>query len=630
MDPAQTAALCTLSPLVSFAIALVALRRRPAAAAAVSLLGGTVALFGALRLLLAGPVAEPILYRWFVSGETEVLFGFLLDGPNLLMGTIVAGVALLVQIYSLGYMGHDPGKARYFALLSLFTWSMLSFVYAASLLQTFIFWELVGLASFLLIGFWYEKPEAVAAAKKAFVMTRIGDVGLFVGLILLLQASGTLEITELLTPANIAKLGPDKLTLITLLIFSGIVGKSAQFPLHTWLPDAMEGPTPVSALLHSATMVAAGVFLFARFHPLFMAAPTTQTVVLGVAAFTALLASTMAMVARDIKKVLAYSSISQLGFMLLGLAAGGLYAGLFHLTTHAFFKALLFLAAGAYIHHFGTNDLVAIGRAGGRKLRFTTAGLVVGAGALAGIPPLAGFFSKESILGVLHHSHRTPFLVMAYAAAFLTAYYSFRMVCLVLFPNPASRLTVEKVPEAPHGGHGHGASHGHGAHAEGDAPWVMRGPILLLTLASAAAGFFGARIAKILGAAEPAHPSIAELAPAVGIALFGVLLAYLEFGRRGAAQTGFLAHLRPLERLFERKWYLDDLNDKVFGGLVNLVSRLCHLAETRGLDDSADRLARGTQGLGGLTAQVQAGWLQVYIGTAVLLLAVFCYFLGAS
>ena len=301
--------------------------------------------------------------------EADEKFGFLLDGLSLMFGVAVALITLCVMVYSLGYMGHDLSKTRYFALLALFEWAMLSFVYAVDLMQTFIFWELVGLASFFLIGFWYEKPSATAAAKKAFLMTRVGDVGLFIGVLMVLQVAGHFDIPGLLATEGglVAQATPAVLTTITLLIFVGIVGKSAQFPLHTWLPDAMEGPTPVSALLHSATMVAAGVYLMARLHPLFMGSETTLGSILIVASMTALLAATMAMVATDIKRVLAYSSISQLGFMLLGLAAGSLFAGVFHLITHALFKALLFLCSGLFIHHLETNDMAQIGRGGGRR-----------------------------------------------------------------------------------------------------------------------------------------------------------------------------------------------------------------------------------------------------------------------
>ena len=317
MDTLTLALLATLSPLPAFFIALVFLRSQPRLAQLVALAGTALTLVGSAGLLAQGPV-EPLRFLWFSSGQINLQFGFLFDGISLVFGVAVSLITLCVMVYSLSYMAHDPSKSRYFAMLSLFAWAMLSFVYAVDLLQAFIFWELVGLASFFLIGFWYEKPEASTAARKAFLMTRIGDVGLFIGILMILPLTSNFDLPTLLNAeTGLVKLAaPAALSTITLLIFMGIVGKSAQFPLHTWLPDAMEGPTPVSALLHSATMVAAGVYLMARLHPLFMAAPDTLYIILCIASFTALLAATIAMVERDIKKVFAYSSISQLGFML--------------------------------------------------------------------------------------------------------------------------------------------------------------------------------------------------------------------------------------------------------------------------------------------------------------------------
>ncbi|MDP6038013.1 MAG: proton-conducting transporter membrane subunit, partial [Candidatus Latescibacteria bacterium] len=322
MDALSLILLTTAAPFVCFVIALLFFMKQPKAAQSVVLLGSIASLFGAISLLIQGPT-DPLRFLWFTSGDIQLQFGFILDGPSLMFGVVVALITACIMLYSTGYMSHDPDKTRYFAMLSFFAWSMLSFVYAVDLLQSFIFWELVGLASFFLIGFWYEKPEASAAARKAFLMTRVGDVGLFIGILLILQLAQNFDIPALLDPQSglTAAVAPDTLNTIMLLIFLGIMGKSAQFPLHTWLPDAMEGPTPVSALLHSATMVAAGVFLMIRLHPLFMAAQDTAMIILGIATFTAILSSTIAMVDSDIKKVLAYSSISQLGFMLMALAA---------------------------------------------------------------------------------------------------------------------------------------------------------------------------------------------------------------------------------------------------------------------------------------------------------------------
>ena len=608
MDSLTLVLLATGAPLICFLICILALRPHPGAARVVALGGMGLSLFGSVTLLLQGPV-EPLRFLWFSSGEIQLQFGFLLDGLSLLFAVAVALITFCVMLYSIGYMAGDPGTTRYFAMLSFFAWAMLSFVYAVDLLQVFIFWELVGLASFFLIGFWYEKPEANAAAKKAFLMTRVGDVGLLIGLLLILPLSNSFDLPHLLDPqAGLVRLAlPATLTLITLLIFVGIVGKSAQFPLHTWLPDAMEGPTPVSALLHSATMVAAGVFLMARLHPLFMASEQTRTVVLCVATFTAILASTMAMVERDIKKVLAYSSISQLGFMLIGLGAGSLFAGVFHLVTHAVFKALLFLCSGVYIHHLATNDMEEIGRRGGRQLRLTTAALVIGSAALAGVPPLAGFFSKEEIFAQLGHGGLGPFAIGAFAAAFLTAYYTGRMVFLVVAPA--------QIEETSHDHHGD------------PQPWVMLAPIVLLALGALTLGFFGSSIAATLGV-QLVHHSLVSMLPAIGVVALGGALAWFDFGRKSAPRRGFITRLAALETLFIRQWYVDDFYRTIVVRINTALAKTMHFIETRGLDAGFDRLGFNTLGLGALATRLQSGWVQIYTGGAVVLLGLVVAYFG--
>jgi NADH-quinone oxidoreductase subunit L len=649
MGAGTVALMTTTAPLGAFILALLFFQRQRMLAAAVTIGSAIVSLAGSVWLLLSGGAPEPIVQRWLPSESAELAFGFLLDGQNLLFGVVVAAIALAVQVYSLGYMAGDRGWSRYYAFMGLFAWSMLSFVYAANLLQMFIFWELVGLASFLLIGFWYQKPEAAAAARKAFVMTRIGDVGLFIGLILLFQQTGTMDIALLNQSATLALIPAGLAPTIAVLFFCGVVGKSAQFPLHTWLPDAMEGPTPVSALLHSATMVAAGVFLFARFHQLFQ--PIFE-LVLAIALLTALLAATMAMVQRDIKRVLAYSSISQLGFMLLGLAAGSLHAGVYHLTTHAFFKALLFLCAGAYIHHSGSNDMVAIGRSGARSQRLTSMGLVVGAAALSGLPLLSGFWSKEAILAALSATRATPVLLGAYLASFLTAYYSFRMVFLVLRPNPRSAAldpaadAAASAPLAADGAPGAGAAaglgrdpadqadasagqadHGHAAHGLGG--WAMAAAILGLTVATLilCLPLWGDTIARLLGAFA-VHPDWAHMAPPIAVALSGVAIAWLEFGRKGASQIGFIRRVKPLHTLFAQGWYVDRFYAAVVQRLLDAVTRACALFESKGLDGLADDVADGTVGGGRVVSRAQGGRLQFYIGASVLFVALACYLLG--
>ncbi len=615
MSHTHLAIACVMAPLIAFWVVLLGLRRRHDLASGVVLAAGATSMVTSLWLLAGGAPETPVIaWPWLIAQDTTLHFGFLLDGRTMLMGAIVGVVAFCIQVYSLGYMAHDPGRARFFAFLGLFEWAMLAFVYAPNLLQAFIFWELVGLASFLLIGFWYHKATAVAAAKKAFLMTRVGDVGLFIGLILLFQTTGTLDILEigaLFAADGLPRhIDVGQIELIAVLLFVGIIGKSAQFPLHTWLPDAMEGPTPVSALLHSATMVAAGVFLFARFHELFMDAPATLTFVLSIATFTAILASTMAVAAKDMKRILAFSSISQLGFMLMALGAGSLYAGMFHLTTHAAFKALLFLTAGAYMHHVGSIDIVTIGRSGGRSLKFTTGMLFVGGAALAGVPGLAGFFSKESVLHALHADPaHAVFFFGAFVASFLTAYYTTRMVLLVIRPDPTSAVQPSDPADAA-------SDHGH------PPTLSMKLPMVVLAAGAIAAGYFGDAIGGLLGV-EVVHPSLADMAPAIAVVIAGVGLAWYDFGRRGAPQTGITANWPALLRLLEDRWRIDALYRRTFIAGAQGAADVSYELETQGLDATSDGLGAVTLHAGGQVAEVHTGRLQVYIGAAVFVVAAF-------
>ena len=423
---------------------------------AISLVASTIPLIIAWTFFFKLGGRAPIIYNfdWLVSDLVKVPFGFLLDPTSLVMLVIVASISWLVQVYSIGYMSGDPGFGRFYADLSLFALAMLTLVISSGLLQLYIAWELVGLASYLLIGFWYEKFSASEAGKKAFVVTRFGDIGFFIGLVFLTIFYGSLDIATVNAAAVAKSMPPWLITTSGLLIFCGVMGKSAQFPLHVWLPDAMEGPTPVSALLHSATMVAAGVYLMTRIFPFFAASATTMTVILAISTITLILSSTIAMVATDIKQVWAYSTISQLGFMAMGLAAaalasGTLFAGYYHLTTHAAFKALLFLCSGVFIHHFGTNDFFTMATQGGRKLLIPMACITIAALALAGIFPFAGFFSKELILTALAHLDNKLWLVLGLFGAFLTAYYSFRVIFVMLFPKSPEAYSQGPRPYSP-------------------------------------------------------------------------------------------------------------------------------------------------------------------------------------
>ncbi len=597
------AALSAGAPLAAFALIMLLTRPHPRLSAGISITAIAVSLAGALFLLARnGSMTAPIQVtgRWLVSGEIHIPFGFLLDPLSLLMLAIVATISFLVQVYSLGYMAGDPGFSRYYGCQSLFAWAMLTLSISPTMIQLYIFWELVGLASYLLIGFWYEKFSASEAGKKAFVMTRLGDIAFFLGLLIVLLQFGNLNILDMNGPEVAERLSPGLITLSAVLIFGGVVGKSAQFPLLTWLPDAMEGPTPVSALLHSATMVAAGVYMFARIFPFFSLSPEAMSLFLAIGTITMLLSSTMAMVTRDIKQVWAYSTISQLGFMVMGLAAGGYAAGVFHLTTHAGFKALLFLCSGVFIHHYETNDMFVIGRRGGRGLLIPMICMSLAAAALSGLPPLSGFFSKEAIMGVLADHPNPIWLAAGLLGAFLTAYYTFRLIFIILRPN--AREAAHADGHSTHAGH-------HGAGLYG----LMAAPLIVLAAVTLGLGFFETPLAAFLtrAATRAAGHHAWLLFVAVGLALAGTGLAWLEFGRRGAAQVGFVERVPALRALFAQRWYLDHLYrlllDRVIYGLFsNLFTR----NDRRVIDGAIDGLCKATVGGGRLLAFMQSGMLQ--------------------
>ena len=628
-DPTLLAAMLgALLPFVSFAVIMVFTRPYPKLSATISVATVSVSLICALSLLgRHWHLEQPIQYtaKWLVSGELYVPFGFMLDQLSLLMLTIVAGISFLVQVYSLGYMAGDPGFARYYAFQSLFAWAMMTMSIAPTMLQFYIFWELVGLASYLLIGFYYEKFSASEAGKKAFVMTRLGDIAFFLGLLLVLLNFGNLNILDMNSVDVTARMSPLLITISAILIFGGVAGKSAQFPLLTWLPDAMEGPTPVSALLHSATMVAAGVYMFARIFPFFSKSATAMTLFLAIGTITMLLASTMALVTRDIKQVWAYSTISQLGFMVMGLAAGSYFAGIFHLTTHAGFKALLFLCSGVFIHEYETNDFFEIGKYGGRGLKVPIVCITLAAAALSGLPPLSGFFSKEAIMGVLAEHHNPIWLWAGLLGAFLTAYYSFRLIFAILFPKK-----IEEVHHGEHGGHGHGDDHHHAG-----LYWVMAWPLIILAAVTLVLGFFQTPLENFLvghhGGAEGhggGHHAWL-LYVAVGLALSGVGLAWLEFGRKGASQVGFVERIEPVKTLFAERWYIDHfyrlfLDYVIYGIFSNLFTR----NDRQVIDGGIDGICRATVGGGRVLSFLQSGMLQynLMVMFAVLALVALYFF----
>ncbi len=598
---AWASALC---PMAAFAVIIVFLRRRKTASAAVSLSAITISLACAVYLLIRhwhidGPMQHS--WTWMVSDRLSIPVGVLLDPLSLLMLVIVTVICFLVQLYSLGYMAEDSGFSRYYAFMSLFAWSMTALVLAPNVVQLYVFWELVGVSSYLLIGFWFARFSASRAGKKAFVMTRLGDVAFFWGILLVLVWGGISGIVALNQGPMSHGMAPVLVTIASLLIFGGIIGKSAQFPLMTWLPDAMEGPTPVSALLHSATMVAAGVYLFARLFPFFSQSDITMTVCLAVGTISMLMAATMAMVSNDIKQVWAYSTISQLGFMIMALGAGGYYAGLFHLTTHAGFKALLFLCSGVLLHAFDSNDMFVIGKGGGRGLKIPMICMIIAAAALSGIWPVSGFFSKEAILSALAHADNPIWLIAALVGVFLTAYYTFRLIFIILFPKTRTGEAHDPA---------HGVKFAYGA---------MAWPLAILAAVTLVLGFFGKNIESFLSVALEStiaprgyegHGPAWLLPASLGLALAAVGLTWVEFGRKAAAQVGFVSRMDVLYRLFANRWYLD----RIIARLVDRVldrgaAEACRQNENRVVDAAVHGISRWTVQAG----QMVAGWHQAMI-----------------
>jgi len=615
-----------LPPFLSFAVIVVFARWYPRLSAGLSISAVSLSVLSAGFLLWSQGGEEPLTHMatWLVSGNTRIPFGFLLDPASVFMLVIVAVVALLVQVYSLGYMEGDPGFSRYYAFQSLFAGAMLSLSLSPSMVQLYVFWELVGLSSYLLIGFWYEKFSATEAGKKAFVMTRLGDICLFLGILLVLVNLGNLNIQDLNSPAVVERMSPDLVTLCALLIFGGIVGKSAQFPLLTWLPDAMEGPTPVSALLHSATMVAAGAFLFARLFAFMSHSPTAMTVFLAVGTVTMVLAATMAVVDRDIKKVWAYSTVSQLGFMIMGLGAGSYFAGFFHLSTHAAFKALLFLCSGVWIHYYETNNMFQIAARGGRRFKIPMICLVLAAASLSGIAPLSGFFSKETILDALAECHNPIWLTAGLVGAFFTPYYSFRAIFTILFPSKA-----EKARSADKG-HLSPSTAANQQHAA--TYWVMAVPLLILACIAVGLGFFKTSLENFLvGGPIPQGKHEWLFYVSMLFVLCGLGLAWFEFGRKGASRIGIFEKIAPLKALFANRWYLDDfyrllLKYVVYRTFANLTIRNDHQV----IDGGINAFCRVTVDAGRVLSRLQSGLVRhnfLLVFMVLALLALWFYFL---
>jgi NADH-quinone oxidoreductase subunit L len=535
-----------LACLLISALALRPGRERSAPAWLIIALAGSLLLsVKALAEVAAGHSLHASL-PWLHVGPIRLQMGAHVDALAAVMLIVVSFVSLLVQIYSTGYMREEIGYGRYFAYMSLFSGSMLGLVIADNIVQMYIFWELVGICSYLLIGFWYRRPSAAAAAKKAFVVTRFGDLGFFAAvLVISLSGGAVFGFEDLALSVQQGALSSGVVTAVALLLFCGAVGKSAQFPLHVWLPDAMEGPTPVSALIHAATMVAAGVYLVARTYFLFAAAPVALFVVAAIGAITLFLAATIAVAEKDIKRVLAYSTVSQLGYMMLALGVGGYTAGVFHLTTHAFFKALLFLTAGSVIHAVHTNDMWQMGGLG-RRMPITAFTCLVGALALAGIFPLSGFWSKDEILAAAWSSHLPGhhiFFALALVTVFLTAFYMFRLWFLTFSGTPRSDHSAE-------------------AHESG---WAMTVPLLVLAFLAVVAGALKTRVPLTSSGfgelvhfgPEHAGAPLPVIALSIAAAVGGISVAWASYRAQLLSPAAFNARFPGLRLFLQNAWYVN-------------------------------------------------------------------------
>ena len=622
MTDAGTLALVSLLlPAISFLVLAVAvpLRRlgRPAAFLSIAFAAGSLAAAILARLSVAG---TPIRHLWDwlpAQGQALATIGVLVDGDSTIMLTLVALVAFLVQFYSLGYLSDEPPASlgRYYTYQSLFAFSMMGLVLAPNFVQLFVCWELVGLCSYLLIGYWYWKPEAARAAVKAFWITKAGDVGLLIGIVLLWRQAGTFDLTDMRALAANGALPLAGLSLITFCIYLGAVGKSAQFPLHVWLPDAMEGPTPVSALIHAATMVTAGVYLLHRTNWLFALTPDVLLIVAWIGAITALLAAILACVQDDIKRVLAYSTVSQLGYMMTAIGAGFSAAGFFHLLTHGLFKALLFLGAGAVIHAVHSNDLPHMGGLA-RRMPQTTIVFLIGTLALAGIPLFAGFLSKEEILGATWAGGLVgPFAILM-LVAFLTAFYMFRVVFLAFFAPPPAPVATG------HGGRvvhrvAHDVAVVNGVHAH-DPPMTMMLPLWTLALLSMAVGLYFTFV----------HPEQAFVPPgwlmpaAVGVAVAGIGLAWLTYQRRAIDPDRLASLFGPIRRAALARFWIDDLYAAAYGMVLLGFSRAIGWVDRYLVDGVLNAVSAWTLSAGDDLRTIQTGRAQDYIyGVAVGVLA---------
>jgi len=579
---------------------------------------------------------------WITAGSFHADFAFALDQLTLIMLLVVTGVGFLIHIYSTGYMAHEEGYWRFFAYLNLFMFFMLTLVLAENFLLMFVGWEGVGLASYLLIGFYFTKDSAANAGKKAFVVNRIGDFGFLLAMFLIILHFGTLSFSEVLAQvAQHPEWQGGFLTAIALFLVLGATGKSAQIPLYVWLPDAMEGPTPVSALIHAATMVTAGVYMIVRTHGIFDRSPFALSTVAIIGAATAFFAATIGLVQTDIKRVLAYSTVSQLGYMFLACGVAAYSSGIFHLLTHAFFKALLFLAAGSVIHALsGEQDMRVMGGLR-KKIPVTFWTMTAAVLAISGFPPFAGFFSKDEILYQAFISPNGGKILwfVGLVTAGLTSFYMFRLWYMTFFGE-------SRAAKAEHNNHGH-ADHGHGSHGVHESPWIMLTPLVILAILSLIGGWVGipeamgghSEIAHFLApvtntvtqaANENSTSSSMELllaAVSVATAIIGWFIAHVMYFSKSELPAQLAAKVRGLYTLLLNKYWIDELYGAVFVASVVNFSRyaLKALFDTGVVTGGGLALAYTTQGLGSLVQRVQSGNIRSYagwlaIGAAALLL----------
>ncbi|QMW21840.1 NADH-quinone oxidoreductase subunit L [Sandaracinobacteroides saxicola] len=596
-----------------------------------------------IGLMGGAPAQDVQVLEWFASGDLAVNWSLKEDMLTGVMLVVITSVSALVHLYSWGYMAEDPDQPRFFAYLSLFTFAMLMLVTGDNLVQIFFGWEGVGLASYLLIGFWYNKPSATAAAIKAFVVNRVGDFGFMLGIFALFMLTGTVELDAILkalpgmagTTFEFLGAQADALTCVALLLFVGACGKSAQFLLHTWLPDAMEGPTPVSALIHAATMVTAGVFLVCRMSPLFEAAPVAATVVTYVGAMTAIFAATVGTVQTDIKRVIAYSTCSQLGYMFFAAGVGAYGAAMFHLFTHAFFKALLFLGAGSVIHAMHHEQDMRFYGGLRKSIPFTFAAMVIGTVALTGLNFTSGYYSKDAILFAAFingSEHAMVAFWVGLGAALLTSFYSWRLIFLTFFGTPRWAGSEHIAHAVHHDGHHHAHGDAQGDPTAGyhphESPWTMMVPLALLSVGALFAGFLfhdaftGSVNAFWNGAIVhsaafyerlEAVPGWVHWAPFVVMAT-GFLIAFRNYILDPAAPARFVAHWRVLHDFLVHKWYFDELYDWLFVRPAKAIGRFFWQRGDVGVIDrfGPDGVSAVVAAGSGVARRFQTGYLYSY------------------